>query len=258
MNMGFEGRVALVAAGSKGIGLSVAQALDAAGATVSLFSRSAANLEAALATLSDRAIAIAGDISAPDDLSNWVTKTLKQFGRIDLLFTNTGGPPTGFPSELTDDQWEAGVQSTLMPPIRLARLVAPIMKTASYGRIVHLTSVVAREPDLILTISSTLRAGIIALTKLQGQELAPFGITVNAILPGHTLTERQIHLAEVRSEREKTSIQDALDFQAQKIPRKALGNPDEIAAAALFLLSEASSFVNGQSLLVDGGSARGL
>jgi 3-oxoacyl-[acyl-carrier protein] reductase len=173
------------------------------------------------------------------------------------LVTNTGGPPAGKFTEITDEQWQAGIDGTLMNVVRLVRMVAPDMQAEGWGRIVHITSLVAKEPSPLLPISSTLRAGLMALTRLQAAELGRQGITVNGVLPGHTLTDRQRHLAEIRAGKEGILVEDALRKQGEEVPVGRLAEPEEIAAAVAFLCSAPASYVSGVSLLVDGGLTRG-
>ena len=145
-----------------------------------------------------------------------------------------------------------------MSVVRLVRLVSPGMEERGRGRIVHITSLVAKDPAPVLPISSTLRSGLMALTKLQAFQLAPFGITVNGVLPGHTLTDRQTHLAQLRAKDTGISVEEALRNQAREIPAGRIADPSEIAAAVAFLCSEKASYITGVSLLVDGGITRGL
>ena len=142
--------------------------------------------------------------------------------------------------------------------VRLVRLVSPDMEASGWGRIVHITSLVAKEPNPLLPISSTIRAGLMALTRLQAAELGPSGITVNSVLPGHTLTDRQRHLAQIRADRESISVDQALDEQAQKVALKRIADPSEIGDVIAFLCSERASYVTGTSLLADGGATHGI
>ena len=142
--------------------------------------------------------------------------------------------------------------------IRLTELVKDGMRTRGFGRIVHVSSLVATEPNPMLAISSTLRAGLVALTKLQGAELAPGGVTVNAVLPGHTLTDRQRHLADLRADREGIDAETALARQAEATAIGRLASPEEIAAVVAFLCGTPASYVVGQSIVVDGGANRGI
>ncbi|MCX7799173.1 MAG: SDR family oxidoreductase [Fimbriimonadales bacterium] len=257
MDLGIRDRVAMVAAGTKGIGWACARALAAEGCRVAVCSRSDDNLERAAAELPGLH-AHRCDVTRAEDLEAWVEAVRRDLGEPDILVTNTGGPPAGPLSQMTDEQWQAGVDATLMNVVRLMRLVAPRMSRRGWGRIVHITSLVAKEPSDLLPISSTLRAGLMALTRLQANELAPKGVTVNAVLPGHTLTDRQLHLANVRAERLGIAPSEALQRQAEEVPVRRLADPSEIAAAVAFLCSVPAAYITGVNLLVDGGLTRGL
>lgn len=258
MEFGLSGKVALVAAGSKGIGFATAKLLAEEGCKVSICGRNAAALEEAATRIGKGVIGVVCDVSDSNQIDHWVHESVSKLGPIDILVTNTGGPPAGSWQGLTDEQWQSGFDSTLMNVVRMVRNVAPGMKERGWGRIVHNTSLVAKEPNPLLPISSTLRAGLMALTRLQALELAANGITVNSVLPGHTLTDRQIHLADVRAERDGGTRDEALDRQAQEVPMKRLGTPEEIASAIVFLCSGPAAYITGTNLLVDGGLTKGL
>lgn len=250
MDLGLKGQVAMVAAGSKGIGRAVVNLLVEEGAQVSVCSRNPVEISGAMS--------FPADVSRPDDLERWHRETVRALGPVTILVTNTGGPPAGPIGAMTDDQWQSGIDSTLMNVIRLVRLVTPGMMEAGYGRIVHITSLVAAEPNPLLPISSTLRAGLQATTKLQSEELGPHGITVNAVLPGHTLTVRQRHLAEITAGKQGITPDEALANTAAKTAIRRIADPVEIAAPVVFLCSAAASYITGTSVLVDGGANRGI
>jgi len=258
MDFGIQGKVAMVAAASKGIGLATAKALAAEGCLVSICGRNEETLEAAAGEIGEDTRSYIVDVAVPADLDWWLEQTRADLGPVSILVTNTGGPPPGNVFELTDDQWHAGIQSTLMNVVRLTRDVKDEMIQAQWGRIVHITSLVAKEPSLVLPISSTLRAGIMALTRVQSTELAPHGITVNAVLPGHTLTDRQRHLADINAEKQGITPEEALENQAKSIPAGRLARPEEIASVIAFLCSDPAGYVSGTNILVDGGLTKGL
>jgi 3-oxoacyl-[acyl-carrier protein] reductase len=176
---------------------------------------------------------------------------------VDILVTNTGGPKAAVFADLTDGDWASGIDSTLLNVVRMTRLVLPDMRQRQWGRIVHITSLVAKQPYPLLTISSTLRAGLSGLTRTLALETAKEGITVNALLPGHVMTDRQLHLAEVKSKAEGISIEQHFTRQAAAIPMGRIGQPAEVGAVIAFLCSAPASYVTGQSLLVDGGLVQG-
>ena len=205
MDLGIRGKVAMVAAGSKGLGRAAALALAAEGCAVSVCGRSVDSLaavKAELEALGGRALAVVADVAKAEDLIRWHEATEAALGPVDILITNTGGPKAATFADLSDEDWAAGVDSTLMNVVRMTRLVLPGMRARQWGRIVHITSLVAKQPYPLLTISSTLRAGLSGLTRTLALESARDGVTVNALLPGHIMTDRQLHLAEVKAKAE--------------------------------------------------------
>lgn len=251
VDLGLDGKVAMVAAASKGIGLAIAKVLAEEGCLVSACARKPP-------PSAERIRYYRADVAHAGDLDAWYESTCADLAEPSILITNTGGPPAGPLAQMTDEQWQSGFDSTLMNAVRLVRLVSAGMQKRGWGRIIHLTSFVAKEPSPLLPISSTLRAGLMALTRLQATELAPHGVTVNSVLPGHTLTDRQTHLAEVIAARDGISVEEALRRQAKTNPMGRIAAPEEIAAAVAFLCSAQASFITGTNLLADGGTAKGL
>jgi len=258
MDLGIKDRVAMVAAASKGLGKACAMALAQEGCKVSICARSASELEKArseVESLGD-ALAVVVDVSSAGALEDWHRRTIDRFGQVDILVTNTGGPPVKRFMELSDESWLSGVESTLMNVVRLSRLVIPGMRERRWGRIIHLTSLVAKQPVDELTISSTLRAGLSGLTKTMANQLGPSNITVNAILTGHILTDRQFALADVRIRERGITHEEYFAGQAAEIPLRRIGEPREIGEVVAFLASERARYVTGVSLQVDGGLIR--
>jgi len=258
MDLGIAGKVAMISAASKGIGLAIAKTLAAEGCQISICARNEDTLEHAAAEIGPDTRSYIVDVSSAEDLAWWYDQTKTDLGPPSILVTNTGGPPAGNFTTLTDEQWQTGFDSTLMNVVRLVRLVQEDMQAARFGRIVHITSLVAKESSPLLPISSTLRTGLMALTRLQSTEFAPYGITVNSVLPGHTMTDRQTHLAEIRAQKEGITAEEALAKQGKEVPVGRLGTPEEIAAAVAFLCSVPAAYITGTNLLVDGGLTKGL
>ena len=257
MDFGIRNRVAMVAAASKGLGRAIAESLAAEGCRLSICSRSLETLEPVRDALGGQTLAAACDVSNPDDLQRWFDETVARFGQVDILVTNTGGPPAAPFMKLTEEQWQSGIDSTLLNVIRLSRMVIPGMQERKWGRIVHLTSFVAKQPVELLTVSSTLRAGLSGLTKTLADQVARDGITVNAVLPGHFLTGRQTHLAELRAKDQGITPEEYLRKSEQLIPMGRYGKPSELADVVAFLCSERAAYVTGASLQIDGGLYRG-
>jgi 3-oxoacyl-[acyl-carrier protein] reductase len=250
MDLHLQGRVAMVAAASKGLGRACAEALAAEGCRVSICARG--DMDA----VSTAELRVTADVSRAEDLARWHAETEARLGAVDILVTNTGGPPVGRFMDLDEGKWAAGVDSTLLSVIRLTRLVVPSMRARRWGRIIHLTSLVAKQPTEELTVSSTLRAGLSGLTKTLASELGADGITVNAILTGHVLTDRQEHLIEVRMKERGATREQVIAASTAAIPIGRMGRPEEIGAVVAFLASEKASFLTGVSLPVDGGNIR--
>ncbi len=258
MDLGISGRVAMVAAASRGIGRAVALSLAREGCRVSICARDPEALEGARAELAKTAppggsFGFSCDVMKKEELEAWHAETVAVLGPVDILVTNTGGPPAAKFEDLTEEQWRRGVDSTLLNVVRLCRLVLPEMRRRRWGRIVHLTSLAAKQPIALLTISSTLRAGLSALTKTMANEFARDGVLVNALLPGHVLTNRQIELNELRAKQEGISPGEYAGRVQAAIPLGRYGEPREIGEVVAFLASERASYVTGATIQVDGG-----
>jgi 3-oxoacyl-[acyl-carrier protein] reductase len=258
MDLGIGGRVAMVAAASKGIGRAVATALAREGCPVAICSRGREALEAARRRILEEAPGATVrvfpcDLTKAEELEAWHRAAVEELGPVDIVVTNSGGPPAAKFLDLSEEQWRRGIDSTLLNVVRLCRLVLPRMRERGWGRIVHLTSLAAKQPIALLTISSTLRAGLSALTKTMSNEFSRDGVTVNALLPGHVLTDRQIELNEIRSKQEGIPLEEYSARIQAAIPIGRYGEPREIGEVVAFLASERASYVTGATIQVDGG-----
>jgi 3-oxoacyl-[acyl-carrier protein] reductase len=262
MDLGLRGKVAVVAASSKGLGRAVAEELAAEGADLVICARGQQALEEAADSIRQRAavkvVDVAADVSDPEDAARVVKVALEEFGRVDILVTNSGGPPSGSFETLTSDMWEAATRLLLKSAVELTRAVLPGMKERRWGRILNVTSIAAKQPIEGLMLSNSLRAAVIGFARTLATEVAPFGVTVNNLLPGYTRTDRVQELARAASGKAGTSDTDIVSKWEKEIPMGRLGEPREFAALAAFLASERASYITGSSIAVDGGWIRSL
>lgn len=260
MDLGLKGKVALVAASSKGLGYGVAKALAAEGAKVSLCSRSADAVAAAAQSLADDygadTLASACDVRQLSDIQAWVDKTVAAWGPIDCLLVNAGGPPAKTVKELSEDDWQAAFELTLLSSVRMISCALPQMNEG--GSILTVTSGSVREPIPRLALSTVMRAGVAGLVKTLADELAGDGIRVNNLVPGRIDTDRVAQLDAVASEKLGISIEEVQKRSLAGIPLGRYGTIDDFGAAGAFLLSPAASYITGATLRVDGGAARAI
>ena len=262
MDLGLRGKVALVAASSKGLGRAVASELAAEGASLVMCARGEAALEAARREIVDEtgadAIAVAADVATNEGVEHVTQAALHRFGHVDILVINAGGPPAG-PFEKFDwDAWERAVNLTLRSAVELTRAVLPGMRERRWGRIINVTSIAVKQPVDNLVLSNSVRSAVTGFARTLANEVATDGITVNCILPGYTRTERVEELADANAAKEGVTRRDVLARFEREIPMRRLGEPEEFAALAAFLASERASYITGQSIVVDGGWIRGL
>jgi len=262
MDLGLKDKVSLVAAASQGLGRAVADELAAEGANLIICSRRQDKLDAVAQEIEERSsirvAAVAGDLSQINDIQRIVEHGIERFGRIDILVTNIGGPPAGKFDSLSQQQWDAAARSLLTSVVALTRLVLPGMKDRGWGRILNITSIAAKQPVENLILSNSLRAAVTGFAKTLADEVAEFGVTVNNILPGYTLTERVEQLARTIADKDGVEIDEVKRRWEAQIPMRRLGRPEEFAALAVFLVSERASYITGSSVAADGGWIRGL
>jgi 3-oxoacyl-[acyl-carrier protein] reductase len=262
MDLGLTNKIAMVAGASRGLGYAVARTLAAEGALVSMSSRDAEAISTAAARIQKETggtvLAVAADVQSPKDIALWHQATLDRFEGIDLLYTNSGGPPPGSTLSFDDAAWQRAFELLLMSAVRLIRLAAPSMSMRGGGAIVLPTSSSVKEPIANLALSNILRAAVSSLSKTLAIELAPKKIRVNQLIPGRIVTDRLRELDEATSKRLGVTVEEQQKKMEASIPMGRYGEAQEFANAAAFLLSDAAAYITGATLQADGGMIKGV
>lgn len=236
MDLGLSGKVALVTGASRGIGAAIAAELEAEGARVAASSRSTERF--------------AWDTADVDGARRLVDDVEAALGPVDILVCNTGGPPAGDPLSFTREQWETAYRSLVLAPMALIERVLPGMRERGWGRILNVVSTSVREPIAPLMLSNTHRSAAVAAFKTLAREVAGDGVTLNSVLPGRIATDR---LRDSHG-----SIEAAAEAARTQVPAGRLGLPEEVAAAAAFLVSARAGYITGETLAIDGGMLRSI
>jgi 3-oxoacyl-[acyl-carrier protein] reductase len=262
VDLGLRGKVALVGASSKGLGRAVAEELAMEGAHLVICARGKETLDQTAASIREKTgvkvLSIAADVSRPGEASRVAAAALEEFEKVDILVSNSGGPPSGPFESFTAETWDAATSLLLRSAVELTRAVLPGMKERRWGRILNVTSIAAKQPIEGLMLSNSIRAAVIGFARTLANEVAPFGITVNNLLPGYTRTDRVQQLASAAAKNPGASDGDIISKWEREIPMGRLGEPREFAALAAFLASERASYITGSSIAVDGGWIRSL
>jgi len=262
MDLGLRNRPALVAASSRGLGRAVAEEFAREGADVVMCARNESALreaaESIRASTGARVLDVVADVAKPDDVERVVAAAFQEFGRVDILVTNGGGPPAGPFENHSNEAWGDAVRLVLESVVNLTRAVLPGMKERRWGRIINVTSIAVKQPVDNLMLSNTLRAAVTGFARTLANEVAPFNVTVNNVLPGYTRTQRIEDLSKRNAELHGTTPDVERAQWERQIPMGRLGEPREFAAMCAFLASERASYVTGTSVPVDGGWIRSL
>ncbi|MCK0179299.1 SDR family oxidoreductase [Flavobacteriaceae bacterium S0862] len=248
MDLGLKNKVAFIAASSDGLGKAVAMELANEGATIIINGRNKTKLENTRNDIEQayntKVLAISGDLANSEEREGVIKTIFSHYSTIDILVTNTGGPPSGKFEDLSMDDWNNTYKLLLASTVSLIKAILPGMKQQQWGRIIAITSQAVKQPVDNLILSNSVRASVAGLMKTLASELGEHNITVNNVMPGYTKTNRLLSLIE-----SNPSFKSAID----EIPLKRFGNPEEFAAAVTFLASERASYITGTSLAVDGG-----
>lgn len=258
MDLQLKNKIALVTGGSKGLGFGAAQRLAAEGCKVVISSRSTANLAEAAAKIKaatgQTVLTFPADVSKKADISKLLAFVQQECGGLDILLSNSGGPKPGKFESFSDEIWYAAIENTLMSTVRLFREGLAIMKAqGNGGRLMVITTTGAKQPQDNLLLSNTLRAGLHAMIKTLSREIAHLGITVNAIVPGKFMTDRQMSAVKALSNRENISIEAAIEKRLAQVPLKRMGEPTELGNYVAFLCSPLADYISGTALNIDGG-----
>jgi 3-oxoacyl-[acyl-carrier protein] reductase len=262
MDTGLKGKVVLITASSTGIGKAVAELFAQEGCRIAISSRSKDNLLATAKEIKEKYSVepfwSVCDLNKQKDIENTYSAVTRQFGTVDILVNNCGGPSPGLFQELEEEDWNAAYEQVLMSVIRFSKFVLPGMMGANWGRIINLTSISVKQPIDNLVLSNSLRAGVTGFSKSLSNEVAMFNITVNNVATGMTLTRRLYELAVVEAKEKGKSHEEILVDMAKRIPLNRLARPEEIASVVVFLASRQASYVTGTTIQVDGGYVKSL
>ena len=251
MDLGIQNKTAFIAASSQGLGKAVAIELAKEGCKVIINGRNKETLEQTKIEIEKygEVAAIVGDLSITGSRDQVVEQALQLHNKIDILVTNTGGPPSGKFEDFTEQHWNEAYQKLLSSAVGLIKGFLPGMKQQQWGRIISITSMAVKQPVNNLILSNSVRASVVGLVKTLSNEVAQYNITVNNVMPGYTETERLKQLIDNNA---------AFSSAKSEVPMGRFGKPDEFAAAVAFLASERAAYITGVSLAVDGGWIKSL
>ncbi|MCF8224930.1 MAG: SDR family oxidoreductase [Bacteroidales bacterium] len=260
MDLGLKNKVMMVAASSSGLGFAVARNLALEGARLSIASRNPTNIQNAAARIINETgaevLPHVMDVKDPASIASWTHKTMDTYGSVDGLLINAGGPPSGRFDDLDDSRWNEAFELTMMGTVRLIREVVPHMIKVKHGSILTITSISIKEPIDNLLLSNVMRSGVTSLLKSLSTDFARYGIRVNNLVPGLFATDRLQSLDLINSGEWRMTLEEVRKINFSNIPLGRYGDPDEFGKAAAFLLSDAASYVTGETFIIDGGKTR--
>jgi len=262
MDLGIKGKIALITAASRGLGRGCAEHLAAEQCRVAVCSRDEAAAKQAAQEMADQSgaevLGFGADVSRAEEVDRLLMDVRRSLGDPEILVTNAGGPPPGTFASTALEEYEKALNLNLMSAVHLIHGVTPAMKANGWGRIIAITSISVKQPIANLLLSNMARAGLTGFLKTISTELAPLGITVNALLPGTHKTTRIEQVVKDTAARQKKSEEDVYREMMDAIPSKTIGDPADFGAAAAFLAGTRARYITGQNLLIDGGRYTGL
>jgi len=262
MELGLKGKTVLITASSKGIGKAVASMFASEECNVAICSRKKDDLIKTAAEIKSKhkiePFWCVCDLNKQKDIENTFASVRREYGHIDILVNNCGGPVPGYFRELTEPKWQDAFEQVLLSAVRFCNLIIPEMIIKEWGRIINIVSVSVKQPIDNLVLSNSLRMGVVGFAKSLSNEVAKYNITVNNIAPGFTLTNRLYELAVERAKRQKLSHEEILSEMAKQVPMNRLALPQEIASVVVFLASRDAGYLTGNTIHVDGGWVKGL
>jgi len=257
MDTGLKGKVAIVTAASRGLGFASAMGLAREGCDLAICSRDEAAITEAAAAIAQatgqQVLAMPADLSSPTDIDQFLRATFARYGGVDILVSNTGGPPPGLFMDFDDAAWQGAFDALLMPAVRLSRAVIPAMRERGGGRILYVTSGAVKQPIPNLVLSNSLRAAVTGMMKTLSAQVGPWGITVNCVAPGRVATDRVESLDQLAAQQSGKTVAEIEADWAKRIPAGRYGDPEEFGATVVFLASRAASYITGSTIMVDGG-----
>tara|TARA_X000000368_G_scaffold74586_1_gene54968 strand:+ start:343 stop:1134 length:792 start_codon:yes stop_codon:yes gene_type:complete len=260
MDLKLKGKVAMVAASSKGLGYGIAEALAQEGASLSIGSRTEKEIETVAEKLRrETGISVLANVldsSNPQSIQKWTDATIKEFKGIDKLVINAGGPPAGKFEDFSDEDWQEAFELNLFSAIRMIRAALPSMRKRGGGSVLTVTSMSVKEPIDVLILSNVMRSGVTSLVKSLSAQLASDNIRLNNLMPGRINTDRIRSLDSMNSEKMGVSIEQIQEASYNNIPMGRYGTIEEFGRCGAFLLSDAASYITGSSLAVDGGALK--
>jgi 3-oxoacyl-[acyl-carrier protein] reductase len=262
MDFGLSDKVAFVAGASRGLGKAAAYELAREGARVAICARNEPEVQAAASQIASdtggEVLPLVTDVTRPDQIEQAISATVARWSGLHVLVVNAGGAPAGQFDDIDDENWYNAFDLNFMSAVHLIREALPHMQAAGWGRIIAITSTTVRQPIDDLLLSNVVRPAVVGLIRSLATQLAAENITVNNVAPGYTMTERVQSIIQDRAQRTGASQEEVLSRLTATMPMSRMGEPSELAAVVAFLASTRASYITGQTLLVDGGTYRGL